>query len=65
MQFFEQKESQLIFRNDGETMIVSLWGNKMQLTFTNSKGEVLLKEVNPSGAPTKYGVTAKKIMRSW
>ena len=108
MLFFESKDNQLIFRNDGETMIVAPWGanslrvrstflgdipqdsaallepaesnydniviniqentasitngnitatlfvhgwgNKMQLTFTNQNGEVLLKEVNPSGA---------------
>lgn len=105
MQFFEQKENQLIFRYNGETVVVcpwgknSLrvrstflgdipegsaallepqpyeanisidgytasitngnitatlfvysWGNGLQITYTNEKGEVLLKEVNPSGA---------------
>ena len=105
MQYYEQNENQLIFRNDGETVIIcpwgknSLrvrstflgdipevsaalldpkpydavinidgntatitngditahlyvhgWGNRLQITYTNAQGKVLLKEVNPSGA---------------
>ena len=105
MQFYEKKENQLIFRNDGETLIICPWGknslrvrstflvdipegsaalldpqpftaaisidgnyatitngnitaslyvniadNRLQITYTNAQGKVLLKEVNPSGA---------------